>query len=115
MCPASVLPAFVRLSPDRQTAKRIEAEHEPAERRYNEALEITKTVLETLGRVESMQTQEVRLVLEQKSEMIAQKACGLINETITKSLTGSGMSLGDMVVGHGTRTSSSSMTGVSVV
>ena len=33
-----------------------------------------------------MQTQEVRLVLEQKLGVISQKACGLIHQTIKKAL-----------------------------
>ena len=119
MCSASECLAFVRLSPDRQTLfieeKRIEAEHDAAKRRYNEAPGISKAVLETLGRVESMQTQEVRLLLEQKLGMISQKAYGLINVAITESLTDSGMSLEDMDVGHGTRGVASNMEGVSVV
>jgi len=117
-----VWPAFVRLSPGRQTllieAERLDAELDAAERRYNEALEISKAALETLGRVESMQTQEVRLFLEQKSGIISQKACGLINETIIKSLTDSGMSLmslEDMDVVHDTRSVERSIKGVGVV
>ena len=62
-----------------------------------------------------MQAQEVRLHLEQKLGMISQKAYGLINGTITKSLTDSGMLLEDMDIGHGTRSVASSTKGVSVV
>ena len=62
-----------------------------------------------------MQAQEVRLLLEQKLGMISQRACGLINQTIMKTLTDSGMSLEDMDVGHGTRGVSSSKRGVSMV
>ena len=78
-------------------------------------MERLKAVLETLGKVESMQTQEVRLLLEQKSGMISQKASGSISERIIKSLMDSGMSLEAMDVGHGTRSVSSSTRGVSVV
>ena len=76
---------------------------------------MTRTVLDSLGRVESMRIQEVRLLLEQELGMISQRACGLINQTITKTLTDSGMSLEDMDVGHGTRSASSGNGGVSVV
>ena len=112
-------PAFVRLSPGRQTliieAKRIEAELDAAERRCNEAPKITKGVLETLGRVESIQIQEVRLLLEEKLGIINQKACELIKQTTTKTLTDGGISLEDMDVDHGTQSVPSSMKGVSVV
>ena len=59
-----------------------------------------------------MQTQEVRLLLEQVLGMISQGACGLINQTITTTLSNNGMSLEGMDVGHTTRVASS---GVSVV
>ena len=96
-------------------AKRIEAELDAAERRCNEAPKISKGVLETLGRVESMQIQEVRLLLEEKLGMINQEACELINQTITKTLTDGGMSLEGMDVGNGPRSVPASMRGVSVV
>ena len=73
---------------------------------------MTQVVLDTLGRVESMQTQEIRLLLEQELGMINERACGLINQTITKISTDSGMPLEDMDVGHRTRSTSR---GVSVV
>ena len=46
-----------------------------------------------------MQTQEIRLTLEQELGMISQKACGLVNQTIKKALqvsTFGGISLEDM-------------------
>ena len=116
MCPASVCPAFVRLSPCRQKlcieARRIEAEYDAAKSRCDEALKTSQAVLETLGRVGSIQAQEVRSLLEKKLGMISQRACGLINQTITRTLMDSGMSLGDMDVGHG---ASRGNRGVSVV
>ena len=48
-----------------------------------------------------MQTQEIRLLLEQELGVISQKACGLIHQTIMKALEDCGLSLGDMDVGHG--------------
>ena len=111
MCPASVCPAFVRLSPCRQKlsieAKRIEAEYDAAKRRCDEALKTSQAVLETLGRVGSIQAQEVRSLLEKELGMISQRACESINQTITKTSTDGGMSLENMDVGHGTRRSSS--------
>ena len=72
--------AFVRLSPYRQKlcieAKRIEAEYDAAKREHNEAPEITQVVLDTLDRVGSMQTQEVRLLLEKELGMISQRRAG---------------------------------------
>ena len=70
-------------------------------------LEISQVILDTLGRVESMQTQEVHSLLEQELRMISQKAWGLINQTIMKTLTDSGMSLENMDVGHSTQSASS--------
>ena len=61
-----------------------------------------------------MQTQEVRLLLEQKLGVISQKACGLINQTIKKTFLDYGMSLDDMDAGHSIRSASSDKTGVSV-
>ena len=112
-------PAFVRLIPCRQKlwieAERIETEYNAAKGRCDEAPKISQAVLETLGRVGSMQAKEVRLLLAKKLGMISQRASGLINRTIAKTLTDSGMSLGDMDVGHGTRGASRSNRGVSVV
>ena len=48
-----------------------------------------------------MQTQEIRLLLEQELGVISQKACGLIHQTIEKALADCGLSLEDMDVGHG--------------
>ena len=48
-----------------------------------------------------MQTQEIRLLLEQELGVISQKACGLIHQTIKKAFTRCGLSLEDMDVGHG--------------
>ena len=93
----------------------METEYEAAKRSCNEAPKISQAVLGALGRVGSMQAQEVRLLLEKKLGKISQRACGLINQTITKTLTDSGMSLEDMDVGHGTRSASSGRRRVSVV
>ena len=41
---------------------------------------------DTWDRVESMQTREIRLTLEQELGMISQQACGLVNQTIKKTL-----------------------------
>ena len=85
----------------------LEAEYEAAKKNYCERRETSKVILETLSRVECMQTQENSLLLERELGMINQKACGLINQTITKTLPDSGMSLEDMDVGHSTRIASS--------
>ena len=57
--------AFVRLRPCRQQlcneAKRIETEYDATKRRCNEAPKISQAVLGTLGRVESLHDQEVRV------------------------------------------------------
>ena len=50
--------------------------------------------------VESMQTQEIRLLLERELGVISKKACGLIHQTIKKSLADCVLSLEDMDVGH---------------
>jgi len=42
------------------------AEYDPAKSSYDQALEIRQPVLDTWGRVESIQTQEVRMLLEQE-------------------------------------------------
>ena len=92
---------FVRLSPCRRKlieARRIEAEYDAAKGRYDQALEISQAVLETWGRVETMQTQEVRLLLKQGLGRISQKACGLISQTIAKALMDCGVPLQDMAV-----------------
>ena len=117
MCTASVWPIFVRLSPCRRKlleARRIEGEYEAAKRNYSKALEISKVVLEMLSRVESMQTQEARLLLEHELGLINQWAYGLINKTITKTLKDCGMSLEHMDVGHSTQGASSGKRGVRV-
>ena len=105
MCPASVWSAFVRLSPCRRIllieGKRIEAEYETAQKTYNQACEISQTVLDTWGRVESMQTEEIRTLLERELGVISQKACGLIHQTIKKALADCGLTLEDMHVGDG--------------
>ena len=90
-------------------ARRIEAEYDAVNRSYNEVLEISQVVLDTLGRVESMQSQEVRLLLEQELGSISQRACGLINQIIMKTLASSGMSLEDIDIGHSTRGASSAV------
>jgi hypothetical protein len=48
-----------------------------------------------------MQTQDIGFSLERELGVISQKACGLINRTIKKTLADCGMSLEDMDVGHG--------------
>ena len=48
-----------------------------------------------------MQTQEIRLLLEQGLRVISQKACGLIHQTIQKALSDCELSLEDINVGHG--------------
>ena len=55
------------------------------------------------------------MLLEKKLGVISQRACGLINQTITKTLTDSGMSLEDMDAGHGTQNASIGKRGVSVM
>ena len=119
MCPASVCPAFVRLSPCRQKlfieAKRIEAEYDAAKRRCDEAPKRSQAVLETLGRVGSMHAQEARLPLEKELGTISERAYGLINQTITKTLSDNGMSLEDVDVGQGARPASIGRRGVGVV
>jgi len=89
--------------------QRIANEYDAVERRCNQAPEISRAVLDTWGRVESMQTQESRLLLDQELEMISKKATRLINQAFRKTLTDRGTSLEDMGVGHGTRGASVSM------
>ena len=48
-----------------------------------------------------MQTEEIRLLLEQELVVISKKACGSIHQTIMKALADCGLSLEDMDVGHG--------------
>jgi hypothetical protein len=48
-----------------------------------------------------MQTQEVRLLLEQKLGLINQKACGLLDQMTKKASTDCGVSFEDMDVGDG--------------
>jgi hypothetical protein len=74
---------------------------------------MSQAVLDTWGRVESMQTEEIRLLLEHELGIISQKACGLINQTIKKTSIDCGMSLEDMNVGYGTPGVSSGKRGVS--
>jgi len=47
-------------------ARRVKTEYETAIRSYNRACRISQTVLDTWGRVESMQTEEIRRLLEQE-------------------------------------------------
>jgi hypothetical protein len=89
----------------------MEAEYDAAKRSYEQAPEFSRSVLDTWSRVESMQTQEVRLLLEQELGLISQKACGLLDQTTKKALADCGMSLEDMGVGHG---SSGASTGIGV-
>jgi len=96
-------------------ARRMQAEYDAAKRSYDQMAEISKVVLDTWGRIESMQTQEIRSLLEQGLGLISQKTCGLINQTIQKTLLDCGMSLEDMDVGNGTRDASSGKRGVSVL
>jgi len=96
-------------------ARRMQAEYDAAKRSYDQMAEMSKAVLDTWGRIESMQTQEIRSLLEQELGLISQKTCGLINQTIQKTLLDCGMSLEDMDVGNGTRDASSSKRGVSVL
>jgi hypothetical protein len=79
----------------------MEAEYDAAKRSYDQAPELSRSVLDTWGRIESMQTQEVRSLLEQELTLIDQKACGLIDQTTKKALADCGMSLEDIDVGHG--------------
>ena len=90
----------------------MEAEYDTAKKNYDEAPKMSQVVLDTLDRVGSMQTEEVRLLLERELGMISQRAFGLIDQTITKTLENSGMSLRDVDIGHSTRSAPS---GVSVV
>ena len=62
-----------------------------------------------------MQTEEVRLLLEQKLGLISQRACGLIDETIKKVSLDYNMSLDDMDAVHGTRSASNGKRGVSLL
>ena len=58
-----------------------------------------QAVSDTWDRVESMQTRETRLTLERELGIISQKACGLVNQMIKKTLqvsTFSGILLEDM-------------------
>jgi len=96
-------------------ASRMQAEYDTAKRSYDQMAEKSKVVLDTWGRIESMQTQEIRSLLEQELGVISQKTCGLINQTIQKTLLDCGMSLEDMDVGNGTRGASSGKRGVSVL
>jgi hypothetical protein len=80
--------------------------------------EISQTVLRSWDRVGTLQTQEIRSLLDQELEMISQKACGLVNQTIEKILPDCGMSLGalgDMDVDSGTLGASSGKRCVSVL
>jgi len=84
-------------------ASRMQAEYDAAKRSCDQMAEVSKAVLDTWGRIESMQTQEIRFLLEQELGVISQKTCGFINQTIQKTLLDCGMSLEDMDVGNGTR------------
>ena len=91
---------------------RIKTEYDAAKKNYDEAPKVSQAVLDTLDRVESIQAQEVCMLLEQEFGMISQRACGLINQTITTALTDSSMSFEGMDVGHIIQVASN---GVSVV
>jgi hypothetical protein len=62
-----------------------------------------------------MQTQEVRLLLEQKLGLISQKAYGLLDQTTKKASTDCGVLLEDMDVVHGSPGTSRGRGGVSVL
>ena len=62
-----------------------------------------------------MQTQEIRLLLEQELGMISQKACGLINQVIKKILPDRGMPLRSMDAGYSTPSPSSGAREVGVL
>ena len=91
---------------------RIKTEYDAAKKICNEAPKILQVVSDTLGRVESLQTQEVRLLLEQKLGMISERARGLINQVVNMALMNRGMSSEGMDVAHSTQVASG---GVSVV
>jgi len=80
--------------------RRIEAEYDAAKRSFDQTPEISKAVSDTWGRIESLQTQEVRFLLKKELGVISQKTSGLINQTIQKALLDCGMSLEDMDVGE---------------
>jgi hypothetical protein len=118
--PASIRPAFVHLSPCRRELllRRkflLETECEATKNSYYQAREVSQAVLNTWDRVESILTQEIRLLLEKELGMISQKVYGLISQTIKKTSQDCGMSLEDMDVGHGTQSPSSGNGGVSVL
>ena len=93
----------------------MEAEYDAAKISYDQTSEISKAVLDTWGRIESMQTEEIRFLLEQELGVISQKTCGLINQTVQKTLLDCGMSLEDMAIGNSTRDTSRGKRGVSVL
>jgi len=83
-------------------ARWMEAKYNTAKISYDLTPEISKAVLDTWGRIESMQTEEICFLLEQELGVISQKTCGLINQTNQKTLLDCGMSLEDMVISNGT-------------
>jgi len=96
-------------------ARQIKAEYNAAKRSYDQTPEISKAVLDMWGRIESMQPEEIRGLLEQELGVMSQKMCGLINQTIQKTLLDCGMSLEDMDVSNGTQDTSSGKRDVSVL
>lgn len=111
--------ARLRLSPCSRRllleAKRIETEYDSTKENCDQAREMSQYVLDTLGREESTQTQEISLRLAQEIGMINQKAYELINQTIKKMSTICGMSLEDMDIDHGTPGASRGKREVSVL
>ena len=76
---------------------------------------MSETVLETWSRIELMQTQEIRSLLEQELGMISQKAYGSTNQVIEKILPDCGMSLEGMDVSYSTPGASSGAREVGVL
>jgi hypothetical protein len=91
----------------------MEAEYDAAKRSYDQAPELSQSVLDTWSRVESMQTQEILLHLEKELGLIHQKACGFIDQTTKKASTDFGVSSEDMDVAHGSPGASRGNGGVS--
>jgi hypothetical protein len=81
----SLCPAFVHLSLRRRKlleARRTTDDYRAAKESYDQARENFQSVLDTWGRVEPMQTQECRLLLQRESGMIPYEAEGLIDQAI---------------------------------
>jgi hypothetical protein len=90
-------------------------EYVAAERNYYQAHEEFQSVLDTWDRVEDMQIQDIHLLLEQETGMISQKAYGLINQSIDKTLQDwklGGIQLEDVDLGHAKRGASGGKRGV---